>query len=407
METASPQPHATETLPAIPDAITAPSLGSHIEHLDGSLQTSTAGEVPTSILPIPYHPVGKECERFASHLLSRGTTFQRVPTGAAELRIEGRLQLNIRDDQWFALSGPAVLAGGRVCQGVSNGVVCWNPQTGERDWAVTTDASVDALAVCDGLVVAGSRDGKLRAWSAERGLYLWQALAEDWVSGIARLNTDSVVYGSRDGFVRCVSLADGSILWKRQLGARIFAQPCVDGDRVFVGARNGLFFALDSATGEILGALETGSDVHGAAAVSGDCILFGSDDKRLYCLDRDTLGIRWMFRTGDAVWCRPVVVNESVIFGSTDTYVYSVDLATGRAHWEVGTQAPLRLGLAVAGTTVCVANERGRVMLLDVSTGEALGAAALADGVWAAPASAGSSFILATKANELVSIPRL
>ena len=353
---------------------------------------------------IPYLSVGTESERFASHLTSRGTLFQRSPISAPELSIRKSWKVNLKDDLWFALSGPVLLDNGNVCQGTREGILCINPISGEKVWFSSTNTSIDTVLAVGEIVLSGGRDGKLVAWSSEDGSRLWETIAGDWVSSITSLGSDSIVYSSRDGHIRRISLATGHLLWSQNLNSRIFAQPCVDGNRIFVGARNGLFFALSSDTGEILRAAETGSDVHGAAVVAGDKVLFGSDDKRLYCVDRNTLEIRWMFRTGDAIWCRPCVAGKFVIFGSTDSYIYCVDLKTGNAYWENGTQGSIRLGVTLAGQTVCLANENGTVMLIDVPSGKVLGRCNLSGGVWAAPLYTQNGFLVATKGNELVNI---
>src|SRR5690349_11977382 len=133
METSLAKPHVIDPLQSATDLSAALALDIH--------------EDSTGILRVYYHSVGSEREQFASHLLSRGTTFQRSQISAPALRIETSFRINLRDDQWFALSGPALLGDGKVCQGVRNGVVCWNTYTGENLWTAITGASVDAVAV--------------------------------------------------------------------------------------------------------------------------------------------------------------------------------------------------------------------------------------------------------------------
>lgn len=358
---------------------------------------------------IPYLSVGRREERFAAHLLSIGSAFQRRLPAARPLSVIVTAELDIQDDEWIALSGPVPVGDGTYFQGTRSGLA---RVRAEDAWAVWRHASgaVDCVAIAPsgamaldrGTVYAGTRDGMLTAHAIEDGRKLWAVAANDWVSGI-ELTHDAVVFGSRDGRLRCVG-RDGTLRWTTDLGARIFARPCVSEGRVFVGARNGLFYAIAVDSGQILRSLETGSDVHGAAVVAAGHVVFGSDDKRVYCVNPYTLAPVWMFRTGDAVWARPVVGAQRVVVASTDGYVYALNAASGEPCWEMGTGAPVRLGLGLAGESVCVANDAGDVAMIDLLSGSVLGTAHLSGGVWAAPAAGPRGFLVATRSNQVVAL---
>ena len=367
-----------------------------------AVKPNSAHNIVKESARIPYASVGHQWERFASHLVSTGSSFQRILPSAQKLSVMVLCSASISSDTEFALSGAIVLGNGRICQGTIDSLLCLEA-TGEVVWMKGTQGAVDSVVEIGELILSGSRDGRLSAWDIADGTLQWEFKAQSWVSGIAAVDKNAVVFGSRDGKIRYISL-DGTLRWECDLGARILAVPCVDGERVFVGARNGLFFALDLATGRILASLETGSDVHGAATIAGSRVLFGSDDKRLYCVDRETLAIQWMYRTGDAVWCKPLVVGDTVVFGSTDTYLYGLDLSTGLAKWEIGTTGPVRLGLAAIKETVCVANERGNIFFVDLTTGKIRGIASVDGSVWAAPAPQGTGFLITHRGNEVMCV---
>lgn len=349
---------------------------------------------------IPYMSVGSVLEHFASHLVSKNSTFQRVLPAAPEITAEKAFKANIQRNIEFALSGPVMLLNGNICQGTLDGIICFSFATGELIWSVPLQGSVDSVLSVDDLVLTGSRDGFLTALNAKDGVKQWEVSAESWVSGITYDEKDFIVFGSRDGQLRCVS-KNGEMRWACNLGARILASPCIDKDRVFVGARNGLFYSVDLLTGRIIGTLETGSDVHGAATVFKSHVIFGSDDKRLYCVDRGTLEVQWMFRTGDAIWSKPIVINELVVFGSTDSYIYGLDIYTGVAKWEVGTTAPVRLGLSNSNELICVANEKGKILFIDFTAGTVIGIGNAGGPVWAAPIELNGGFLVTQRENEL------
>ena len=143
------------------------------------------------------------------------------------------------------------------------GVVQWNVSVG-TGWSATTPA------VKGGVVVAGSGDGRMRAYQVADGSQLWVFDSEpalfqispyrrDWVGLLSSptISGDKVYFGSSDGYLYCLAMSNGSVLWKLFVGVPILSTPLVSGNAVFVGAYDGRLYAFTPDTEATQGATPT------------------------------------------------------------------------------------------------------------------------------------------------------
>ena len=118
----------------------------------------------------------------------------------------------------------------------------------ESVWTFKTDvgnaAFVSSLAIADGVVYVGSKDGRLYALDAETGQEKW------------RFKTDGQVYSS----------------------------PAVAGGMVYIGSLDGRLYALDAETGQEKWSFKTGSPVPSSPAVAGGVVYFVDKEGYIYAV---------------------------------------------------------------------------------------------------------------------------
>ena len=206
-------------------------------------------------------------------------------------------------------SAPLVV-GGRVFVGSGyqwQGVLCLDASDGRVVWRHPLPApSWGAPSFRDGrLFVAvgnGSFDksaaepvGEVRCLDGTTGEALWRFTdIEDSVLTSVAVAEGRLVFGSRDGACYALDARTGKLLWRTPLGAPVLSSPAVSATRVFVGADDGVFKTLDLMDGRVVASFDTNLDLAGfgalespiqsSPALAGGRVLFGASNGHVYCL---------------------------------------------------------------------------------------------------------------------------
>lgn len=158
--------------------------------------------------------------------------------------------------------------------------------TGQPRWDYlvfcNTNGSYSSPAVADGVVYADV-GRNVDAFSTATGARLWRhATGGDACSGSCLAVANGVVYaGSADGRIYALDAATGSKLWSYATGGAVSSSPAVANGVVYDGALDGRIYALDAATGEKLWSYATGGQVS-SPAVAGGRVYAGSADHSMY-----------------------------------------------------------------------------------------------------------------------------
>ncbi len=195
-----------------------------------------------------------------------------------------------------------------------------------------------ALAEDEGLVLVGSDDGNLYAFSVGSGDREWRFATDDRIWSTPTVQDGVVYFGSMDRHVYAVRLdpelgQSERLKWKYKTGGAVSARPLILDNMVIVGSFDKKLYALDIEDGRPLWTFK-GADWFWAGAVSdGQRIIAAAMDGRVYALDMD----------GDPIWTGPFVAESPVL--STP---------------------------AIVGDVIVVGTDEGKLHLLDIETGEKL-----------------------------------
>jgi len=277
-------------------------------------------------------------------------------------------------------SSPAV-AGGVVYvgSGLDNEMYALDAATGHLRWSYPTGGTVDARpALAGGVVYVGSDDGKVYALDAATGQFHWSYDTGNAVEPKPTV-ADGVVYvGGNDGKVYALDAATGHFRWSYPTRNTVNSSPTVAGGVVYVGSDDGKVYALDAATGHFRWSYPTGGPVDSTPAVTGGVVYVDSLDGKTYALDTATGHFRWSYPTGNTVngapsgfvntyESSPVVAGGTVYIGSDDGKLYALDAATGHSRWSYLTGGPVESSPVVAGGTVYIGSDDGKVYALDAA----------------------------------------
>ncbi|MDE0554266.1 MAG: PQQ-binding-like beta-propeller repeat protein [Candidatus Poribacteria bacterium] len=137
--------------------------------------------------------------------------------------------------------------------------------------------------------------GKVVALNAETGDLVWEHEAEDAVLTAIAVQEGYVIFGSRDGYVYCLGAMDGKLNWKTDIGGPVVSSPAVTPRVIYAAAKNGYIYALSADSGEMQWEFDTRSvtrniELYSSPAVANGLLYIGSSDRYIFCLGGDAPG---------------------------------------------------------------------------------------------------------------------
>lgn len=195
-----------------------------------------------------------------------------------------------------------------------------------------------ALAQEEGLVLVGSDDGNLYAFSVGSGDREWRFATDDRIWSTPTVHNGVVYFGSMDRHVYAVRLdpelgKSERLKWKYKTGGAVLARPLILDNMIIVGSFDKKLYALDLEEGRPLWSFKGGDWFWAGAVSDGERIIAAAMDGRVYALNKG----------GDPIWTEPFVAESPVI--STP---------------------------AIVGEVIVVGTDEGKLHLLDIETGEKL-----------------------------------
>lgn len=134
--------------------------------------------------------------------------------------------------------------------------------------------------------------GKVVALDTETGDTLWEHEAEDAVLTAIAVQNGYLTFGSRDGYVYSLQSTDGKLNWKTDLGGPVVSSPAVTMDTVYAATKNGYIYALSTDNGKVQWEFDTriinrNIDLYSSPAVANGLLYIGSSDRYIFCFGAD------------------------------------------------------------------------------------------------------------------------
>ena len=134
--------------------------------------------------------------------------------------------------------------------------------------------------------------GKVVALDVETGDTVWEHEAEDAVLTAIALQNGYVFFGSRDGYVYCLQSTDGHLNWKTDLVGPVVSSPAVTMETVYAATKDGSIYALSTGNGKVQWEFDTGIinrniEMYSSPAVANGLLYIGSSDRYIFCFGGD------------------------------------------------------------------------------------------------------------------------
>ncbi len=275
-----------------------------------------------------------------------------VSTGRAEaLSLEaGTGKVNWRQDLGAAArAAPTVAEGKLFIPLLGDKLVALTAEDGKRVWtyqatqAQTAVLGLPAPAYADGLIIAGFGSGDLVALRAATGAVVW---ADSLASSRGRNSVSDL--------------------------SAIHGMPVIQDGRVYATGLGGLMLSLDLRSGRRLWERDVASA--DTPCIAGDWLYVLSVDNQLAAISRIDGSVAWvtqlqnfenMEKQRDPIrWLGPTLAADRLIVASSSAVAQAVSPYTGEVLGEQKLSGPISVAPVVAGGTVFVVTDDGRLLAL-------------------------------------------
>ena len=241
---------------------------------------------------------------------------------------------------------PTIAFGSVFVMTQANQIIALNAADGTQVWNAAASVGqtgvfgVAAPAAGQGTIIAGYSTGELIAYRYENGRELWtDALARTSLSTSVGVLTD------------------------------IDADPIIDRGRVYALGQGGRMAAYELVTGQRIWELNLAGI--STPAVAGDWIFTLTDDARLLCIARSSGKVRWLTQLAayrnvekkkdPLFWSGPVLAGDRLWFVNSIGQVFSAAATDGQPVLVADVKAPITLAPIVAGSTLYVLDDSGKI----------------------------------------------
>ena len=163
-----------------------------------------------------------------------------------------------------------------VCMNAADGSVMWETPLAHNPWGGPTVAGQTVLVGCSSIrfdrKLIGEAKGEIVALNLENGQVKWRKPVPGGVLSSVAVSDGLAVATSTDGAVRAWSVADGAEKWTTRPGDPFFAGPAIAGGSVYVADLKGIVQSINLADGVVQWSFNATTD----PAVQSPGMFFGS-----------------------------------------------------------------------------------------------------------------------------------
>lgn len=171
-------------------------------------------------------------------------------------------------------------------------------------------------------------------------------------------------------------------LWNTKLGddaefLRVALRPSGDGNRIYAASRDGNVVALDPETGRQAWRTRLEVELSAGPGTGEGLVVVGGASGFVVALDAATGAERWRTDLGGEVLAQPVVKDNVVIVQSIDNVLRGLSAFDGSERWLIEQSTPTltmrgSASPAVIGSSVIAGFDNGRLVAVDIATGDPL-----------------------------------
>jgi len=260
-------------------------------------------------------------------------------------------------------------------------VVAINASTREMQWqwpdSTTTRSLIYTTPIVYGdLVYVGTYSGQMYALTADRGIERWvypRTGTMGAVVGRPVVANETIYVCSSDGRVYALDTTYGDLRWKSEpLADKLWTSPAVLGDTLYVSTFDGHIYSLSSETGQLLNwSFQSEAGFTSSPVMYEGTLFLGSFDRYLYAIEMGGNVLMWKFPeekpAGNWFWTSPIASEGIVCAGCLDGKLYAIWAETGEEMWEFDAEGPIVSSSVLIDNLLVIANDSGVVYVFEIS----------------------------------------
>ena len=171
-------------------------------------------------------------------------------------------------------------------------------------------------------------------------------------------------------------------LWTAKLGKdakflRVALRPAGDGSRIYAASVDGNVLAFDPESGKRIWRTELDIELAGGPGVGEGLVVVATEDGLAVALDASTGEESWRSDVGAESLAVPAIKGDMVIVQTVDNRIHGLAAYDGSERWTVEQPTPALTvrgssSPALAGTSAVVGFDNGRLVAIDLDTGDVL-----------------------------------
>lgn len=286
-----------------------------------------------------------------------------------------------------AFGGGVSYSDGRVY--ATNGigeVAALDAQTGAEIWKVKPAGPLrGAPTIAFGAIYVMTQDNQIHALNAADGAKIWEETASAGQAGVFGVaapaaGQGTVIAGYSTGELVAYRYENGRTLWSDALARTsistqvgtltdVDADPIIDNGRVYALGQGGRMAAYELVTGQRLWELNLAGI--STPAVAGEWIFTLTDDARLLAIARASGKVRWISqlrewkdtedKKGQIFWTGPVLAGNQLWVANSRGQLLSIDVTSGETTSQRDLGSPVSLPPLVANNTLYVLDDSGKI----------------------------------------------
>lgn len=257
---------------------------------------------------------------------------------------------------------------------------------GSQVWRVEFDETVflsPAAAAADA-IYAPDMDGIVRCLDSQKGVERWKFEANSEVYGGPLLYERAdelklLLVPTEVGKLFALNADNGELVWEFQIEAPLRCTPTIVGEVTLLAGCDGKLHTVDVNSGQEIGNCDISNPTGNTAAVHSGVAYFGTESGEFLAIDATrpmAPSVSWTFRDpkqGQGVRTAAAVSSSVIVFANQAKTVYGLDPSKGNLTWRHRTRSRVDTSpLGFRDGRFLIATSRGRIILLDGKSGEAL-----------------------------------
>lgn len=251
-------------------------------------------------------------------------------------------------------------------------------ETGKRSGIKRFGDAINGSPVVIGttLVVPVAKGRRaLVAYDLNQSRTRWRIRGAPIQAGIMPLDSGGI-FVNTDGQVQRFQAGTGTIVWTYQIEGygRVHARPLAWRDLVILAVDNGIVLGLSIADGSLRWAIDLGDPVYVTPAVYEETLLVSTTQGRILALDLLSQNLKWDVTLSDEniQVSTPAADHELVVVGASDGALRGFDVSTGESMWTAQLADALVIEPLITKAAVYTGSMGARFYAIDRHSGDIL-----------------------------------